>query len=175
MYRLLGVRPGEVTPSPDYVLSRMHPADQDRVSGELDAARRQGRLPNVTYRVVRPEGGVRWLRSFSELADTRDGRSLRMVGAVQDVTELVEAQRATAESLTLVETLQESAPIGFALVDRELCVVRMNSVLAQINGAPVEEQIGRPVAELVPEILVADGGRVPARARHRRAGGQSRG
>ncbi len=104
MYRLLGVQPGEVTPSPEYVLSRMHSADRDRVARELDAARRDGRLPNVTYRVVWPDGGVRWLRSFSELAETRDGHPLRMVGAVQDVTELVEAQRATAESLTLVES-----------------------------------------------------------------------
>jgi len=149
MYRLLGVQPGEVTPSPEYVLSRMHPADRDRVARELDAARRDGRLPNVTYRVVWPDGGVRWLRSFSELAETRDGHPLRMVGAVQDVTELVEAQRATAESLTLVERLQESAPIGFAFVDRELRVVRMNSVLAEVNGARVEEQIGRSVAELL--------------------------
>jgi len=152
MYRLLGVEPGEVTPSPEYVLSRMHPADQDRVAGEVDAARRDGRLPNVTYRITWRDGGVRWLRSLSELAEKKDGQALRMVGAVQDVTELVEAQRATAESLTLVETLQETAPIGFALVDRELRVVRMNSVLAAINGAPVEEQIGRPVAELVPDI-----------------------
>ena len=109
-------------------------------------------MPNVTYRVERPDGGVRWLRSFSELAESRDGRPLRMVGAVQDVTELVEAQRATAESLTLVETLQESAPIGFAFVDRDMRVVRMNRVLAEINGAPVEKQIGRPVGELVPDI-----------------------
>jgi len=151
MYRLLGVQPGAVTPSPEYVLSRMHPADRDRVEHELEAARRTGRLPNVTYRVVWADGGIRWLRSFCELADSRDGRPARMVGAVQDVTELVDAQRA-AESLTLVEALQESAPVGFALVDRELRVVRMNSVLAEVNGAPVEEQIGRPVAELVPDI-----------------------
>ena len=152
MYRLLGVQPGEVTPSPEYVLSRMHPADRDRVARELDGVRRDGRLPNVTYRVVWPDGGVRWLRSFSELTEARDGDSLCIVGAVQDVTELVEAQRATAESLTLVERLQESAPIGFAFVDRELRVVRINSVLAEVNGAPVEEQIGRPVAELIPDI-----------------------
>ena len=146
MYRLLGVRRGEVTPSPEYVLSRMHSADRARVARELDAARRDGRLPNLTYRVVWPDGGVRWLRSFSEVAENIDGHPLRMVGAVQDVTELVQAQRATAESLSLVEALQESAPVGVALVDRELRVVRMNSVLAEVNGAPVEEQIGRPVA-----------------------------
>src|SRR5579871_6775861 len=152
MYRLLGVRPCEVTPSPEYVLSRMHSADRARIARELDAARRDGRLPNVTYRVVWPDGDVHWLRSFSELAETRDGHPARMVGAVQDVTELVEAQRATAESLTLLEVLQESAPVGVAMVDRDLRVVRMNRVLAEVNGAPVEEQIGRRVAELVPDI-----------------------
>jgi PAS domain S-box-containing protein len=152
MYRLLGIPPGEVTPSPEYVLSRMHPADRDRVARELDAARRDGRLPNVTYRVVWPDGCLRWLRSFSELTENRNGRPVRMVGAVQDVTELVETQRATAESLTLVEALQENAPIGFAFVDRELRIVHINSVLAEVNGAPIEEQIGRSVAELVPDI-----------------------
>jgi len=152
MYRLLGVHPRAVAPSPEYVLSRMHPTDRDRVEQELHAARRKGRLPNVTYRVIWADGSVRWLRSFSELAASRDGHPVRMVGAVQDVTELVEAQRATAESLSLVEALQDGAPIGFALVDRELRVVRMNSVLAEVNGAPPEEQIGRPLAELIPDI-----------------------
>ncbi len=52
---------------------------------------------------------------FSKPAETRKGHPLRMVGAAQDVTELVEAQRVTAESRTLVEALQECAPIGFAL------------------------------------------------------------
>jgi PAS fold len=47
MYRLLGVGPGEVTPSPEYVLSRMHSDDRERVGRELDAARRDGRLPLV--------------------------------------------------------------------------------------------------------------------------------
>lgn len=151
MYRLLGIGPGEVRPSPQYVLSRMHPADRDRVAEELDAARRDGQLPNVTYRILWRDGGVRWLRSFSELAESSDGRP-RMVGAVQDVTELVEAQHKTAESLTLLEALQENAPIGFAFVDREGRVVRINGVLAEVNGAPAEEQVGRPVAEVAPEI-----------------------
>ena len=65
MYRLLDLRPGQVTPTPDYVLSRMHASDSPRVAREIDAARQEGRLPDVTYRIERPGGGVRWLRSFS--------------------------------------------------------------------------------------------------------------
>ena len=39
MCRLLDLRPGEVTPTPDYVLSRMHPADSASVARQLGLAR----------------------------------------------------------------------------------------------------------------------------------------
>ena len=90
----------------------------------------------MTYRVERPGGGVRWLRSFSDVAGANDGRPSRLVGAVQDVTELVEAQRTLSESLMLVEALQESAPVGFAFVDREFRVVRINRVWPRSTAPP---------------------------------------
>jgi PAS domain S-box-containing protein len=152
MFRLLGLRPGEVTPSPDYVVSRIHPDDRARVDVELESARQSGTLPDVTYRITVPGGSIRVLRSFAAKAEERAGRAWRLVGSVQDVTELIEAQRRTVESLTLVETLQETAPVGFAFVDRDFRLVRMNRVLAEINGRPVEEQIGRTLAEVVPDV-----------------------
>lgn len=71
---------------------------------------------------------------------------------VQVVHELSEAQRATAEALSMLETLQETAPIGFGFVDRQGRYVRMNAILAAINGSSPQEQIGRTVAEVSPNI-----------------------
>jgi PAS domain S-box-containing protein len=65
---------------------------------------------------------------------------------------LREAEEDTAESLTLLETLQSTAPVGFGLVDRDLRIVRMNETLAAVNGMPVDQQLGRTVAELVPNL-----------------------
>jgi PAS domain S-box-containing protein len=62
------------------------------------------------------------------------------------------SQRQTAESLTLLETLQSSAPVGFGFVDRDFRIRRMNDMLAAVNGLPVEEQLGRTVAEVVPAL-----------------------
>ncbi len=42
--------------------------------------------------------------------------------------------------------------MGFAFVDRDFRIVRVNETLAEVNGAPVEEQIGRTVAEVVPDV-----------------------
>ena len=38
MFRLLGLKPGEVTPTPAYVAGRIHPDDRERVQRELDSA-----------------------------------------------------------------------------------------------------------------------------------------
>jgi PAS domain S-box-containing protein len=152
MFRLLGLEPEEITPTSDYVVGRVHPEDRERVEQELDAVRAVGTLPDVTYRITMPDGSVRSLRSFAAVADEREGRPSRLIGSVQDVTELAEAMRESEESLTLVETLQSTAPVGFAFVDRQFRIVRINQALAEVNGAPLEDQLGRTVAEAVPDV-----------------------
>lgn len=66
--------------------------------------------------------------------------------------ELRQAQRETAESLTLLETLQSTAPVGFGFVDTDFRIRRMNKTLAAINGLPLEEQLGSTLAEAIPEL-----------------------
>jgi PAS domain S-box-containing protein len=152
MFRLLGLEPQEITPTPDYVVGRIHPEDRERVDAVVEAARAVGLLPDVTYRITLPDGGLRSLRSFAAVADKVEGRPSRLIGSVQDVTELAEARRKSEESLTLIETLQSTAPVGFGFVDRECRIVRLNQTLAEVNGAPLEDQLGRTVAEVVPDV-----------------------
>jgi PAS domain S-box-containing protein len=51
-----------------------------------------------------------------------------------------------------METLQQAAPVGFAFVDRDCRIVRINETLADVNGAPPDEHIGRTIAEMVPDV-----------------------
>ncbi len=152
MFRLLGVEPGSVAPSPEYVIGRVHPDDRDRVEWEVELARRDGSLPAPVYRTIWPDGTLHVLRSYPAVADEHEDRPSRLVGAVQDVTALTESQQHTAESLTLMETLQLAAPVGFAFVDRDCRIVRINETLAEVNGAPPAEHIGRTVAEMAPDV-----------------------
>lgn len=152
MFRLLGVEPGSVTPSPGYVIGRVHPDDRDRVERELALTKRDGSLPAPVYRTIWPDGTLHVLRSFPAAADEHQGRPRRFVGAVQDVTALYESQQHTAESLTLMETLERAAPVGFAFVDRDCRIVRINEKLAEVSGAAPHEHIGRTVAEMVPDV-----------------------
>lgn len=64
------------------------------------------------------------------------------------------AQRAE-ESLALLDTLLQTAPVGLGFLDRELRYVRINDMLAKINGASPEAHIGRTIAEMVPKLAPA--------------------
>lgn len=57
---------------------------------------------DLEYRIIRPDGRVRRVRSRAELSATSDGEALRLTGTVQDVTELhaaAEALHQTASDL----------------------------------------------------------------------------
>lgn len=74
----------------------------------------------------------------------------------KDIEELeVDLRRARgtgAETSALLEILESNAPVGFGYVDREFRMVRVNETLAAVNGSPVTEHIGQPVAALVPQL-----------------------
>lgn len=44
------------------------------------------------------------------------------------------------------------APAGLALLDRELRFVQINPTLAELNGLPAAQQLGRPLAEMLPRL-----------------------
>ncbi len=51
-----------------------------------------------------------------------------------------------------LEHIYRTVPIGLCLLDRELRYLRINDRLAEINGKPASEHIGRTVSEVIPQI-----------------------
>ena len=72
-------------------MESIHPEDQSRViAGMNDMAR--GRPLDVEYRVVRPDGTLRWIRDQSYLTKGGDGVQLAY-GIAEDVTDLKHAEQ----------------------------------------------------------------------------------
>ena len=63
-----------------------------------------------------------------------------------------EAAREAAETAALLDTIFQTAPVGFAFHDRDLRFVRINDALAEINGLPVDDHLGRRIDEVLPEL-----------------------
>jgi PAS domain S-box-containing protein len=112
VFRIFGLEPGAIAPTPEYVVEHTHPDDRDRVIEMAEQLRFRGELQPVEYRIIRPDRSVRHLRVTLVVAEERGGKPYRLVGWVQDVTERRWAERqitahfAVAESLVAWDTLE---------------------------------------------------------------------
>jgi PAS domain S-box-containing protein len=63
---------------------------------------------------------------------------------------LRESERRLRQQWEELRLIYESVPAGLALMDRELRYIRINERLAEINGLPAADHIGRTVREVIP-------------------------
>lgn len=57
-----------------------------------------------------------------------------------------------ARQLSELRALYESAPVGLALLDRDLRYLRVNERLAEMNGLSVADHLGRTIHEVIPSV-----------------------
>jgi PAS domain S-box-containing protein len=63
-----------------------------------------------------------------------------------------ESRRASEAAHATLKSLLEVAPVGIALLDPQMRYTMVNKALAEMNGIPIHEHLGRSVAEVLPEI-----------------------
>lgn len=138
-------------------LAMIHPEDRDAVQATFERCFEQGTDYRIEYRLT-GEGDPIWIQSVGRAVVEADGRK-RMRGIMQDVTARIGSERALkaseerlAQQFAELEALYESAPVGLAVLDADLRFVRINRLLAEINGIPAEAHIGRTVREVVPDL-----------------------
>jgi PAS domain S-box-containing protein len=81
-----------------------------------------------------------------------DGRVDGVFVHAVEVTELVRERQKAEEALALLDTLLTTAPVGLSFLDRDLRYVRVNQMLADIIGVPLEHILGQDVDEVVPAL-----------------------
>src|SRR6266404_4002986 len=86
-YQLFGFEPGAVVPSYGLFLGRVHPSDRSRVVEWLTHAIRQGGRTALEFRIERPDGSIRRLRSAGRVMQGADREVASMAGIVEDVTD----------------------------------------------------------------------------------------
>lgn len=57
------------------------------------------------------------------------------------------------QRLAQLQAIYDGAPVGLCLLDRKLRYVSLNQRLAEINGVPLLEHLGRTVPEVIPHVF----------------------
>jgi PAS domain S-box-containing protein len=104
LFRIYGLRPREIAPSPEYAIAHSHPDDRERVRKVADLLR-AGQYPELRYRYVWPDRTVRYLKATVVSVAEPSGGSRRIIGAVQDVTEEHRTERELAAHFAVSDAL----------------------------------------------------------------------
>ncbi len=109
-FRTLGYEPGGVEPSPEALTAHVHPDDRHLLASFEEDPWAVTETESVTYRIVHPDGGVRWVETRISLVRDETGHPLTARGTAQDVTPRVQAEgdrRRSRENELEVEKLTE--------------------------------------------------------------------
>jgi PAS domain-containing protein len=94
----------------------VHPDDLPHyianLSGVLDPDHPRGQAYIFEYRIVRPNGELRYVRELEYGTREVDGETVHSYGAIQDVTDLHESTRARVESEQRYSSLFSKLPLG---------------------------------------------------------------
>jgi PAS domain S-box-containing protein len=135
MFRIFGL-PKEMPPNSAAFLSYVHPRDREKIV-EADREILSGNGPvDIEYRVIRPDGDMRYVRSVAEAIKDDVGGPTRVVGATQDITEEVEARDLAQESEDRLKRAERIAHVGNWSWDMHANRVTWSEELFRIFGQP---------------------------------------
>jgi PAS domain S-box-containing protein len=97
----------EVYQSPQFFLDAIHPEDRERVRSGIVAARAQGIPTDHEYRIIKPDGAVRWIHDRGYPVRDDQDRVIMFTGMATDVTEAkaLEGQLLQAQKMEAVGRL----------------------------------------------------------------------
>ena len=110
---------------------------------------------NETFRIVRPDGTVRWMQGLGKAERDIEGRVTRLGGICLDVTERRRAEEALQarrdeEHDRELRLLLETATQGIVSVDANGLIVTANRALEAMFGWAPGELIGQSIEQLLP-------------------------
>jgi PAS domain S-box-containing protein len=131
-YRILGFEPGSVPPSYDVMQAAIHPDDRDAMEALYLETKASGQPFYCEYRVLRPDGSVRWVEAQAQYELNAEGKAIRMLGVMTDITRRKQAEAALLQSEKLAVAGRLAASVAHE-INNPLAAV--TNLLYLIEGA----------------------------------------
>ncbi|MGH7590746.1 MAG: PAS domain-containing protein, partial [Gemmatimonadales bacterium] len=126
LYRVLGADPASIAPHLD-LGGRVHPEDRARRISVVETAIRDATPFKVNYRIVRPDGSVRFIKCAGRPRFDDRGVAVEFVGAMMDIT----ANRHTQRMLRRTRARAMLAHFSATLAERSRLAREMHDTLLQ--------------------------------------------
>jgi diguanylate cyclase (GGDEF)-like protein/PAS domain S-box-containing protein len=165
--------------NPNLWLEVVHPDDQERVQSLLQTLLQVG-SKDLEYRILRPDGEVRWIHNRAYLAHDASGAVIRVDGIATDITERKQAEEEKQKFISLVENSSDFIAMS-SLDGKVLFVNEAGRQLVGLNS--LEEALSKTITEylaeegltqfyemILPQILTTGRCEVEGQLRHFKSG-----
>jgi PAS domain S-box-containing protein len=133
-------------------LDGVHPDDRPSVLAALDGQAKDGYF-EATFRVVRPNGVVRWVHSRGFPVCGGDGRVERVAGVVEDVTDRKRAQDALRDGEERLRSIIDNTTASVYIKDLSGRYLLVNGRVEALLGRPRDQIVGRTDYDLLPKAV----------------------
>jgi PAS domain S-box-containing protein len=130
------------------VLGMLHPEDQMKMRAAVQKAIESGVGADLQARLTNVRGRQMHVRIILQ-AERREGRAVRLHGTMQDITDLVMAERQLRETRDFFELTLNAVPTPVAFIDAKMLVTYANRALEEWLDRPREEIVGRHLREVI--------------------------
>jgi len=148
---VFGYKDREIVGKPLYQL--FDEGDRDRPARYLSTARSTGHVRDECQQIQK-DGTVFWSTLDLTLLKTADGQARGYALITRDITERRRQQEEIEERNAQLDAFFSNAPVGLAIIDKNLRFQRINSPFSRLNGLSLEENRGLNVRDVTSEIRV---------------------
>ncbi len=118
----------------------IHPEDRQRVQKAWKQMAKRGGIFDEQYRVIHPDGSMRWVRDRGYPIRDESGQIYRIAAIVQDITARVQAEQALQESEARFKQIAEAIEDIFVLTDvKNWSFLYVSPAYEKILGRPVQD------------------------------------
>ncbi|HEY0683699.1 MAG TPA: PAS domain-containing protein [Steroidobacter sp.] len=124
------------------------PEDRVKLQGAERMALEAGLPSDLLLRMTSARGRQLWVRNMIK-AERRGGNTVRLHGTIQDVTDLVSAERKLRETRDFFELTLNAVPTPVTYVNSNMIVTYVNRALEEWYALPADAVLGRPLRDSI--------------------------
>jgi PAS domain S-box-containing protein len=117
----------------EIAMSNVVPEDRAGIIDAYNRGKETGVLCHEN-RIVHPNGNIRWIRAYGHFKYDDEGRPVRVMGIVEDITERKRSEEALEAERARLQAVLDSLPVAVWIADHKGTVIQVNNAVEQIWG-----------------------------------------
>lgn len=150
IYRIFEIDPQQFGASYEAFLNTVHPDDRMMVDDVYKKSLESREHFETDHRLLLPDGRIKYVHERCETLFGDDGKALRSLGTVQDITERKQAEEELRRVYEFTDRLINTIPDPVFVKDRQHKWLRLNDAFCTFIGYPREELIGKSDCDFFP-------------------------